>query len=61
MTTTSRSRTNLLVEGSWQSAPVLVTSPEGADVGVTIVEWDNNHVVENADGTGDRRLIAAPE
>ncbi len=52
---------NLIVAGSYQFGPVHAFSAPGAsDPGVTIVEWTNNHLCANADGTGVGALIAQP-
>jgi hypothetical protein len=54
-------RNNLIVSGSYAYGPVNVYSnPGGADPGATIMEWSNNRLCANADGTGVGALIPQP-
>jgi hypothetical protein len=52
---------NLIVKNTYEYGPVAAYSnPGAADPGVTIVEWSNNHLCDNADGTGVGALIPQP-
>jgi hypothetical protein len=52
---------NLIVKNSYQYGPVAAyRNPGAADPGVTIVSWINNHLCDNADGTGVGALIGQP-
>jgi hypothetical protein len=56
-----RVRNNLIVKNSYQFGPVhAYANPGGADPGVTIVEWTNNRLCDNPDGTGIGALIPRP-
>jgi hypothetical protein len=52
---------NLIVKNTYEYGPVAAfRDPGAADPGVTIVEWTNNHLCDNADGTGVSDLIPEP-